>query len=64
MSKDLKDSRDAGEVKAKLLYLANSYVSSYQPTKNVLLIFINQSLCPYYRKLYSMVKDLNDIKVC
>ena len=36
MSKDLKDNRDAGEVTAKLPYLANSYVNSYKPTKNVL----------------------------
>ena len=36
MSKDLKDNRDAAEVKAKLFYLANSYVNSYKPTKNVL----------------------------
>ena len=36
MSKDLKDNRNAGEVKAKLSYLANSYVNSYKPTKNVL----------------------------
>ena len=27
MNKDLKDNRDAGEVKAKLSYLANSYVN-------------------------------------
>ena len=36
MNKDLKDNRDAGEVKARLSYLANSYVNSYKPTKNVL----------------------------
>ena len=36
MNKDLKDNRDAGEVKAKLSYLANSYVNLYKPTKNVL----------------------------
>ena len=29
-------------------------------TNNKRKIFINQSLCPYYRKLYSMVKDLNN----
>ena len=23
-------------------------------------MLINQSLCPYYRKLYGMVKDLNN----
>ena len=36
MSKDLKDNRGAGEMKAKLSYLANSYVNSYKPAKNVL----------------------------
>ena len=36
MSKDLKDNRDVGELKAKLSYLAKSYVNSYKPTKNVL----------------------------
>ena len=36
MNKDVKDNRDAGEVKAKLSYLANSYVNLYKPTKNVL----------------------------
>ena len=36
MSKDLKDNRDAGEVKDKLSYLANSYVNLYKPTKNLL----------------------------
>ena len=29
-------------------------------TNNKTKIFINQSLCPYYRKLYGMVKDLNN----
>ena len=29
-------------------------------TNNRRKIFINQSLCPYYRKLYGMVKDLNN----
>ena len=33
MSKDLKDNRDTDEVKAKLSYLTNSYVSSYKLTK-------------------------------
>ena len=36
MNKDLKDNRDAGEVKAKLSYLATSYFNIYKPTKNVL----------------------------
>ena len=35
-NKEPKDNRDTGEVKAKLSYLANSYVNSYKPTKNVL----------------------------
>ena len=29
-------------------------------TNNKRKIFINQRLCPYYRKLYGMVKDLNN----
>ena len=29
-------------------------------TSNKRKIFINQSLCPYYRKLYGMAKDLNN----
>ena len=37
MKKDLKDNRDADETKAKLYYLANSYVNSYKPTKKVLM---------------------------
>ena len=36
MNKDLKDNRDAGEVKTKLSYLATSYFNIYKPTKNVL----------------------------
>ena len=36
MSKNLKNNRDAGEIKVKWPYLANSYVSLYKPTKNVL----------------------------
>ena len=33
MSKDLKDQKDTGELKAKISYLANTYVNSYKPTK-------------------------------
>ena len=36
MSKVLKDQKDNGEVKAKISYLANTYVNSYKPTKNAL----------------------------
>ena len=36
MSKNLKNNRDAGKIKVKWPYLANSYVSLYKPTKNVL----------------------------
>ena len=36
MSKDLKDQKDTGEVKAKISYLANTYVNSYKPTKKTL----------------------------
>ena len=35
MNKNLKDNRDAGEVKAQLSYLANSYVNSYKTRKNL-----------------------------
>ena len=37
MSKDLKHEKDAGKVKAKMSYLANSYVNTYKPSKNTLL---------------------------
>ena len=36
MSKDLKLEKDAGEVKAKMYYLANNYVNTYKPSKNTL----------------------------
>ena len=36
MTKNLKDQKDTGEVKAKISYLANTYVNSYKPTKNAL----------------------------
>ena len=36
MSKDLKNEKDAGEVKAKMSYLANNYVNAYKPSKNAL----------------------------
>ena len=36
MSKDLKHEKDAGKVKAKMSYLANSYVNTYKPSKNTL----------------------------
>ena len=36
ISKDINDSRDAGEVIAKLSYWANSYLNSNKPTKNLL----------------------------
>ena len=36
MSKDLKDQKDTEEVKAKISYLANTYVNSYKPTKKTL----------------------------
>ena len=36
MSKDLQDVKEAGEVKAKMSYLANTYVNSYKPSKNAL----------------------------
>ena len=36
ISKDLKDKKDTGGVKAKISYLAFTYVNSYEPTKNSL----------------------------
>ena len=36
MSQDLKDQKDAWEVKLKISYLADTYVNSYKFTKNVL----------------------------
>ena len=36
MSKDLQDVKEAGEVKAKMFYLANNYLNSYKPSKNKL----------------------------
>ena len=36
MSKDLKHEKDAGEVKAKMSYLANNDVNAYKPSKNIL----------------------------
>ena len=36
MSKDLKDQKVTGEVKAKISYFATTYVNSYKPTKNAL----------------------------
>ena len=36
MSKDLKDQKDTGGVKAKISYLAFTFVNSYEPTKSSL----------------------------
>ena len=36
MSKDLKHEKDAGEVKAKISYLANNYVNTCKPSDNTL----------------------------
>ena len=36
MSKGLKHEKNAGEVKAKMFYLANSYVNTYKPLRNTL----------------------------
>ena len=36
MNKDLKHEKDAGEVKAKMSYLANNYVNTYKPLRNTL----------------------------
>ena len=36
ISKDFKYEKDAGEAKAKMSYLANNYVNTYKPSKNIL----------------------------
>ena len=53
-----KDAQNVLEEKHKLgsINLYDDNTDTYNKRK----IFINQSLCPYYRKLYGMVKDLNN----
>ena len=54
-----KDAENVLEEKHKLRSI-NLYDDANTDTNNKRKIFINQSLCPYYRKLYGMVKDLNN----
>ena len=54
-----KDAQNALEEKHKLRSI-NLYDDANTDTNNKRKIFINQSLCPYYKKLYGMVKDLNN----
>ena len=53
-----KDAQNVLKEKHKLRSI-NLYDDSTD-TNNKRKIFINQSLCPYYGKLYGMVKDLNN----
>ena len=54
-----KDAQNVLEENHKLRSI-NLYDDDNTDTNNKRKIFINQSLCPYYRKLYGMVKDLNN----
>ena len=53
-----KDAQNALKEKHKMRSI-NLYDDNTD-TNNKRKIFINQSLCPYYRKLYSMMKDFNN----
>ena len=53
-----KDAQNVLKEKHKLRSI-NLYDDSTD-TNNKRKIFINQSLCPYYRKLYGIVKNLNN----
>ena len=54
-----KDVQNVLEERQKLRSI-NLYDDDNTDTNNKRIIFINQSLCPYHRKLYGMVKDLNN----
>ena len=54
-----KDSQYILEKKYKLRNIA-LYNHDESENSNSRKIFINQSLCPYYRKLYGQVKDLGN----
>ena len=54
-----KDSQYILEKKYKLRNIA-LYNHDESENSNSRKIFINQSLCPYYRKLYGLVKDLSN----
>ena len=53
-----KDAQNVLKEKHKLKSI--SLYDDNTDTNNKSKIFIHQSFCPYYRKLYSMVKDLNN----
>ena len=53
-----KDAQNALKEKHKMRSI-NLYDDNTD-TNNKREIFINQSLCPYYKKLYSMMKDFNN----
>ena len=53
-----KDAQNVLKEKCKLRSI-NLYDDN-PDAKNKRKIFINQRLCPYYKKLYGMVKDLNN----
>ena len=53
-----KDAQNALKEKHKMRSI-NLYDDNTD-TNNKRKIFINQSLCPYYGKLYSMMKDFNN----
>ena len=54
-----KDAQNVLKEKHKLRSI-NLYDDNNTDTNNKRKIFINQRLCPYYRKLYGMMKDLNN----
>ena len=54
-----KDAQNVLEEKHKLRSI-NLYDDDNTHTNNKREIFLNQSLCVHYKKLYCMVKDLND----
>ena len=54
-----KDSQCILEKKNKLKNIA-LYIQDQSKNRNSRKIFINQSLCQYYRRLYDLVKDLSN----
>ena len=55
------DSQYILEKKHKLRNIALlHYIITMRGNSNSRKIFINQSLCPYYRRLYGLVKDLSN----
>ena len=54
-----KDAQNVLQERHKLRSI-NLYDDANSDTNSKRKIFINQSLCPYYRKLYGMAKDFNN----